>query len=51
MSDFHWDPVEKTMNSSLLRIVDPGPLRAPIISFTVRRDDDLARVSQARRAD
>ena len=41
MSDFLWDPVEGTMNESLLQIVDPGPLRAPISSFVVRRDKDF----------
>ena len=41
MSKFLWDPVERTMNGSLLRIVDPGPLRAPIISFVLRRNKDF----------
>jgi hypothetical protein len=39
--EFLWDPVEQTMNKSLLRIVDPGPLRAPIASFVLRRNKDL----------
>jgi hypothetical protein len=41
MSEFLWDPVEGVMNDSLLKIVDPGPLRAPINSFVVRRNADL----------
>ena len=41
MSEFLWDPVERTMNGSLLRIVDPGPLRAPVISFVLRRNKDF----------
>ena len=41
MSEFLWDPVERTVNGSLLRIVDPGPLRAPIISFVLRRSKDF----------
>jgi hypothetical protein len=41
MTDFIWDPVERTMNGSLLRIVDPGPLRAPVLSFVLRRTRDL----------
>jgi hypothetical protein len=41
MSKFLWDPVEGVMNDSLLRIVDPGPLRTPINSFVVRRKADL----------
>lgn len=41
MSEFLWDPVERTVNGSLLRIVDPGPLRAPIISFVLRRRKDF----------
>ena len=41
MDEFLWDSVERTMNKSMLRIVDPGPLRAPIISFVLRRNKDL----------
>lgn len=41
MSEFLWYPVERTVNGSLLRIVDPGPLRAPIISFVLRRRKDF----------
>jgi hypothetical protein len=41
MTDFLWDPVERTMNGALLRIVDPGPLRAPIVSFVLRRTKNL----------
>jgi hypothetical protein len=41
MREFLWNPVEGTMNDSLLRIVDPGPLRAPINSFVIRRKADL----------
>jgi hypothetical protein len=41
VSKFLWDPAEEMMNGSLLRIVDPGPLRAPINSFTVRRNKDF----------
>ena len=29
------------MNGSLLRIIDPGPLRAPIVAFALRRTKDL----------
>lgn len=46
MSEFLWDPVEGVMNDSLLRIVDPGPLRAPINSFVVRREADLGLVME-----
>jgi len=41
MSEFLWDPIERTMNESLLRIVYPGPLRAPIVSFQLRRDKNF----------
>jgi len=46
MREFLWDPVEDVMNDSLLRIVDPGPLRTPINSFVVRRDADLRLVME-----
>ncbi len=39
MSEFHWDPVEHIVNKSHLRIADPGPLRVPITSFSLRRDE------------
>lgn len=41
MGEFLWDPVERAMNESLLRIVEPGPLRSPIVSFVLRRTKDL----------
>jgi len=41
MAAFHWDPVERVMNGSLLRIIDPGPLRAPIVAFALRRTKEL----------
>jgi hypothetical protein len=41
VSEFHWDPVEHIVNKSHLRIVDPGPLRVPITSFSLRRDETL----------
>lgn len=46
MSEFLWDSVERTMNESLLRIVDPGPLRAPINSFVLRRNNNFALVME-----
>ncbi len=46
MSEFLWDPVEGVLNDSLLRIVDPGPLRVPINSFVVRREADLGLVME-----
>ena len=50
MSEFLWDPVERTVNGSLLRIVDPGPLRAPVISFVLRRNKDLDLVMETNTA-
>lgn len=46
MSEFLWDPVEDVMNDSLLRIIDPGPLRAPINAFVVRRQANLGLVME-----
>ena len=41
MSAWDWEPFDDTFNRGLFKITRPGPLRAPITKFSLRRDDQL----------
>jgi hypothetical protein len=50
MSAWDWEPFDDIFNHGLFKITKPGPLRAPITNFTLRRDEQLELILQTETA-